>query len=243
LLYALSPLPLFQFFIDAHMDGFGIPFLVFGILFYLKDKKILSYFLIGLSVCIKPLGLIFLPILFFVEKKWRNRFRVVFVPGVLCLLLFLPFIFTGSPFQALVTFTENWAFNGGVFDFLNIFFNDNQRTRLVCAILLLIAYAPVVFSKKDFLTKIYLSVFLLLIFSPVVHPWYLSWLAVLLPMQPRWSGIVFVSLVSLTSFTLINYQLTGVWKDYPVVLLLEYIPVLILFFRELSAPPQLEMPR
>lgn len=240
LIYALCPLPLYQFFIDGHMDGFGIPFLVFGILFYLKDKKLLSYFLIGLSICIKPMGLVLLPILFFLEKEWLGRIKIVLIPALVCMLLYLPFIFSGSPFQALVTFTENWTFNGIAFDFLNLFFNDNQRARALCAILFVIFYLPIVLSRKDILTKIYLSVFVLLIFSPVVHPWYLSWLAFLLPIRPRWSGIVFVSLISLTSFTLITYQLTGIWKEYVWVLLLEYLPVLVLFVYELVVSSRFE---
>ncbi|HUI30537.1 MAG TPA: glycosyltransferase 87 family protein [Candidatus Acidoferrales bacterium] len=236
LLYALCPLPLFQFFVDGHMDGFGLPLLVFGILFYITDKKLLSYFLIGLSICIKPLALIVIPIFVFSERGMLNRLKVVTVPIAVCVLLYLPFLFSGSPFQALITFTENWTFNGVVFDLLNSFLNDNQRTRAVCALLLLVLYAPIVLSRKELLTKIYLSVFLLMIFSPVVHPWYLSWLAILLPLHPRWSGIAFVSLISLTSFTLVTYQLTGVWKDYLAVLLFEYVPVLSMFLYEIAVP-------
>lgn len=232
LLYAFCPLPLVQFFVDAHMDGLGIPLLVFAILFYIKDKKLLSYLLIGLSVCIKPIGLILVPLLFFSEKKLADRLKVILVPAIVCAVFYIPFISTGSPFQALVTFTENWTFNGVVFDILNALVNDNQRTRIVCAILMMAFYTPVVLSRKDLLTKIYLSVFLLFIFSPVVHPWYLSWLAFLLPMKPKWSGIVFVGLISLTSFTLVTYQLSGIWRDYPAVLTLEYVPVLSLFVYE-----------
>lgn len=241
LIYALCPLSLCQFFIDGHMDGFGIPFLVFGILFYLKEKKLLSYFLVGLSICIKPMGIILIPILFFLEREWFDRIKVVLIPALVCMLLYLPFIFSGSPFQALVTFTKNWTFNGIVFDFLNLFFNDNQRTRTICAVLFVIAYFPVVVGRRDILTKIYLSIFILLIFSPVVHPWYLSWLAFLLPVQPRWSGMVFVSLISLTSFTVVTYQLTGVWKEYFSILLFEYVPVLALFVYELMVSPRFEL--
>lgn len=233
LIYALCPVPLFQFLIDGHVDGFGIPLLLLSILFYIDEKKFLSYLFIGLSICVKPLGLILIPILFFNEKSLSNRIKVLFIPLVICIVMYLPFLFSGSPFQALMNFTENWTFNGIVFDALNLFIRDNQRTRLICAVLLLIVYVPVILSRKDLLAKTYLSVFLLLVFSPVVHPWYLGWLAILLPFVPRWSGITYVSLISLTAFTVLNYQLTGVWKEYTSVLLLEYLPVLGLFGYEL----------
>ena len=233
LLYALCPLPIFQFFIDAHVDGFGLVFIIFSIFFYIDNKKILSYIFIGLSICIKPLGLIFIPIMFFNEKGFASRIKTFLIPALLCVLLYLPYVFTGSPFQALMKFTENWTFNGVIFDILDSFVHDNQRTRLLCGILLFIFYIPVILSKKDLFDKIYLSIFLLFIFSPIVHPWYLGWLAVLLPFIQRRSGIAYAGLVSLTAFTVLNYQLTGVWKEYNVVLVFEYLPVIFLFVLEL----------
>ncbi|MCL5035451.1 MAG: glycosyltransferase 87 family protein [Bacteroidetes bacterium] len=234
LLYALCPLPLFQFLVDGHVDGFGITLLVFSVFFYLDGKKTLSYLFIALSVCVKPTGLILIPVLFFLERDFRERIKVVLVPVGICALLYIPFVFSGYPFQALLKFTENWTFNGIVFDILNALIHDNQISRSICGIMFILAFLPVLFSRKDLATKIYNSIFLLLIFSPVVHPWYLSWLAILLPVRTRWSGILYVSLVSLTLITVMNYQLTGVWKEYPVILFLEYAPVLTAFVIELA---------
>ncbi len=233
LLYALCTLPLFQFFIDAHVDSFGLTFLIFAVFFYLDKRILLSLIFLAASVCIKPLGLILVPILFFHEKDWKSKIMVATIPILICAAAYLPYIFTGSPFQALMQFTENWMFNGVVFDILETFIKNNQIARAVCGIFFIIVYLPVIFSRKDFLSQLFLSLFLLYIFSPVVHPWYLSWLAVLIPFIPRWSGIAFVSLISLTAFTILNYQLNGVWEEYTLVLLIEYVPVLILFFIEI----------
>ncbi|MGC8594036.1 MAG: hypothetical protein ACP5MI_00335 [Candidatus Kryptoniota bacterium] len=232
LLYALSPLVLFQFFVDSHVDGFGISFLIFALFFYLDGKKILSYILLGLSICIKPTPLILIPIIFFSERNTIERIKALFIPGIVCLFFYIPFVFSGSPFQALIQYAENWTFNGIVFNLLNLFINDNQKSRALCALLLAISYFPVLTSKKSITEKIYLSVFLLLIFSPVVHPWYLSWLVAILPLEPELSGIAYVNLVSLTSLTVVTYQLTGLWKEYPFVLLAEYLPVLLIFIFE-----------
>ena len=233
LFYALCSLPFFQFFVDAHLDGFGLPLIIFTICFYLNNRKLLSLIFLSASICIKPLGLILIPIFFFNEKGLRDKLIIIIVPVLLCILMYLPYLFTGSPFQALINFTENWTFNGITFNLLDLFIKDNQRTRLICGIIFIIIYFPVILSREDLITKIYLSIFLLFIFSPVVHPWYLTWLVVLLPIIPRWSGITYVSLISLTSFTILNYHLNGTWKEYTPILLLEYIPVLILFGFEL----------
>lgn len=233
LLYTLCTLPLFQFLIDAHVDGFGLTFLIFAIFFYLDKKQLLSLIFLAASICVKPLGLILIPILFFQEKNWKDKTFVIVIPSLICAAAYLPYIFTGSPFQALMQFTENWMFNGVVFDILDSFIKNNQLTRTICGILLMIVYLSVILNRKDFLSQLFLSLFLLYIFSPVVHPWYICWLAVLLPFVPRWSGIIFVALISLTAFTILNYQLNGVWREYNLVLLFEYAPVLILFFFEL----------
>ena len=233
LLYALCPLVIFQFSIDAHLDVFGLTFLIFSIYYYLDRKIIVSAIFLGASICIKPLALILIPIFFFNEKEPVKRIQILSIPILLSVLMYLPYTFSGHPFQTLINFTENWTFNGIIFDIFDSFIHNNQITRSICALLLIIAYLPVIFSREKVLTKIYLSVFLLLIFSPVVHPWYAAWLAVLLPFVPRWSGILFVSLISLTAFTILNYNFYGVWKDYPLVLALEYIPVISFFIYEL----------
>ncbi len=235
-LYALAPLPIFQFFLDAHIDGIGLTFLIFSIYFYLSNKKNLSLIFVGFSICVKPVGLIFIPILFLTEKGIRAKIKTVLIPFLVCLLLYLPFLFSiplSGIFDSLTNFTVNWTFNGFVFDIINSFLNDNQQARLICGLLFVFVYVLIIFSRKDFLEKIYLSVFMLLIFSPVVHPWYVTWLAVLLPFVPRWSGILYVNLVCLTVFTVVNYQLYGIWKDYPAVLIFEYVPIIIYFLYEL----------
>lgn len=233
LIYILCPLILFQFFIDAHVDGFGLPFLIFSLYFYLDKKNILSFILLGLSLSVKPLGLILVPIYFFNEKTFSERIKAAVIPVLIYGLSYVPYIFTGTPFKALMEFTENWTFNGVIFNILDSFVHDNQRTRLICGILLSISYAGILFTRKDIFEKLYLSIFLLYIFSPVVHPWYLSWFVLLLPIIPRWSGIAYVSLISLTAFTVLNYQLHGIWKDYTAVLVIEYTPVLLLFIYEI----------
>ncbi len=232
LIYAFSPLPIFQFFIDAHADGFGLAFIIFAIFFYLDNRKILSYILVGLSICIKPIGLLFIPLLFFNEKSFSERTKIILLPVLICTAMYIPYVFTGLPFQALIKFAEKWTFNGVVFDILNSFMHNNQKVRLICGIIYFLIFMLILFRRKDLLEKIYLSIFLLLIFSPVVHPWYVSWLAVLLPFVPRWSGIFFVSLVSLTAITDLNYQISGIWKEYTIVLILEYVPVIAIFLYE-----------
>ena len=107
LIYALAPLPIFHLFIDAHVDGFALTLFIFSILFYLKNKKMLSFVFIGLSVCIKPLGLILFPIIFIIEKGIKAKVKIIIIPLVICFIIYLPFALSVNVFEALINFTVN----------------------------------------------------------------------------------------------------------------------------------------
>lgn len=234
LLYVLCPLPIFQFAIDAHLDGFGLPLLIFSLFFYLDNKKIYSLILLGLSLSIKPIGLLLIPIYFLNEKSILQKIKTVLIPFMAFFAQFIFYIFSSNPFEALFIFTKNWYFNGFVFNLLNAVFSNNQTSRLICGILLALSLIPVYFSKREMIEKIYFAVLLLMIFSPVVHPWYITWVAVLLPFSHKWSGLYFVAACSFTAITILNYQLYGIWKDYWMVLIVEYLPILMFLFSEMK---------
>jgi hypothetical protein len=233
LLYALCPLPIMEFAVDAHLDGIGLPLFLSGLLL-LRQKRIpAGSALLGLAMSIKPAPLIVLPALFLMVRGWRHKVTVIAIPAAILALQFVPYVGTSRPLEGLSVFTQHWTFNGIIFEMINAVFQDNQRARMVCAVLLACVVAAVAISRRDFFVRVYLSIFFLLLLSPVAHPWYVTWLAVLLPLVPRWSGLVYASTVSLTSFTLLTYKLTGEWVQYPLVLALEYLPVAVLLALEL----------
>jgi hypothetical protein len=233
LLYALCPLPILQFGLDAHVDGLGFPFLVWGLLLYSQRRRTPAYVLLGLAISIKPVALVFLPVLLFLEQGLLAKIRAALIPGIILLIQFLPYLLSSSPFDALITFSRHWTFNGLVFETLDVYFQDNAKTRLVCAALLCIALIWLWMKRADTWDRIYYAVLLLLLFSPVVHPWYVTWLAVLLPIARKWSGIVYVATVSLTGFTVLSYRTNGVWEQHPAALAVEYLPVILLMAKEL----------
>ena len=233
LLYAFCPLPILQFALDGHLDALGFPFLLLGLLLYFRGRRFPALLLIGLSMSIKPVTLVLLPILFLLERSWKQRLLTIGIPAATVLVQFLPYLVTSNPFEALTTFARNWTFNGIVFEGLYFVFADNQKARLMCLVLLSIALLIVYLGKKDFIRKAHISVLLLLLFSPVVHPWYIAWLTVLLPLTRQWSGIIFTATACLTSVTILSYKLYGVWEQAPWVLVLEYLPVVVLLVWEL----------
>jgi len=234
LLYALCPLPILAFALDAHVDGFGLPLLVFGLLFFLRGRSLAGLLLLGLSISIKPVAIVVLPVLFLEARSASDRARIVLLPVAVALLPFVPYAWGANPFEALSRFAWHWLFNGAFFELANYFVQDNQRARLICAAALTVALLLLQFTRHDLPRKAAFSVLLLLLFSPVVHPWYVTWLAVLLPIAPLRSGMAYAAAVSLAVITLVEFRLTGTWQQHPIILVIEYVPVVVLFLLEVT---------
>ncbi len=240
LLYAANPLVILQFGLDAHIDVIGFPFVVFGLLFLLRGRKTAAYFLLGCSLLVKPVALVLLPVFFLHERGVVNKIRSAVIPLGVLGAGFVPYAMHVNPFQGLTTFSENWFFNGALFSLLFPLLSDNQTTRFVCLATLAVILGLVLSSKKGLAEKSTLAVLFLLLCSPVAHPWYIGWLVVLLPLTPLASGLALAATASLPSITFVTYQLLGTWKDYPIVLILEYLPVVVFLWFDLkkrAAPP------
>jgi len=234
LIYTALPLITFQFFIDAHIDLVGVALMIVSVSLYFYDKKLLSYILLGLSLSVKPTGFLLIPLYFQNETFAKEKLKGFFIPTTVFLITFLPYIFTATPLDTLINYSINWTFNGMIYNSLSLFLSDNVTIRIICGMLYILVLGFIYFSKFDLIMKIFLSLFFLMILSPVVHPWYLIWFAVFLPVVRSYSGIYFVCAVSLTSLSILRYQLTGVWEEYAWVLLAQYLPLLIIFYYEVK---------
>lgn len=239
LLYLLCPLTIFQFSIDAHLDGLGITLLAAALYFYFSNKKFISLIFLGISLSIKPIGILFLPVLFIERKKVFEKISIIVLPLLVFGIQFIPYIFTSNPFEALFVYTANWSFNGFIFKLFYIFIQNNQTTRLICSLLLIVVLIPIYLSKKEILSKFYFATLLLFIFSPVVHPWYIGWIVLLTSITQFKSGIMFAALSSLTSVTIYYYVIDGNWSDYWPVLILEYLPVMFFIIIEIFSKDKL----
>ncbi|HTY35575.1 MAG TPA: hypothetical protein VMH23_00595 [Bacteroidota bacterium] len=238
LLYALCPLPILQFGLDGHLDAIGFPLLLFGLFSFLSRRRMIGLILFGLSISIKPVAVVLLPVLFFAERSWGRRFLVLGVPAIVVAIQFLPYVISSNPFEALGTFARDWTFNGIVFEGVYAVLADNQKSRLICLGLLCVLLLIVYLSNKNLPGKMNLAVLLLLLCSPVVHPWYIAWLTLLLPLTRSWTGIVYSMTASLTSVTILTYKLSGMWGQPWWALIAEYLPVIVVLTWEVSRAGQ-----
>ena len=233
LLYALCPLPVFMFALDAHIDGLGLPLFLLGLVFWAGGRRTSSLIMFGLSLAIKPVALVLLPGLFLAVRTWRERMMVIVVPLSIVVVQFIPYFWTSDPLAGIVAFGRNWYYNGAFFEAAFAFTKDNLSARLICGIILSASLLAVAWQRLSLPVTAYRSVLLLLLLSPVVHPWYITWLAVLIPLTYAWSGISLLALASLTSLTMLEYLISGIWGIDPWIMALEYVPVVVLMIIEM----------
>jgi hypothetical protein len=228
LLYGWSPLPIMYFGLDGHVDALGIPFLILMLLLLLKGRLIPAALSLGAAVLAKLHPLILAPLLF---RETRGAMRLVLVAiPVLMLgaggLLFLEP--SGGLYESLLVFSSRWEFNGSVFSLLQELVGSNETAHLLSWMLFTGWVLWLVAVDRPILEKIFLAFLGFFVVAPVVHPWYLTWLAALLVY--RWSLAVFVLLgfSNLSNLVVFHYRSTGVWENDPLILLLEYLPFYVL---------------
>lgn len=234
-LYALCPLPVMQFMIDGHVDGLGIPLLILALILFFRRKKFWFLLVLGLSISTKLISGMILPYTANeLERAYPKKILAAVIVLIFFALTYVPYVVGGVfPFDALMTFTTNWTFNGSAFTVFFDIVGDNQKARLISAVLFVIIGIYIYIRRKGVMEKMYMIFFVFFLLSPTVHPWYLTWLAVLLPLNFRWSGVLFVALVSLANYVVIGYKLEGVWQMPVFILLAEYMPVYIMLIWEI----------
>ncbi len=220
LLYAWLPLPILEYFNNAHIDVIGITFLVMFLYYFEKKKYKLSSTLLAFAFLSKLLALLVLPLII---KKLGIKKTIIFygIFWFISITFFLPF-YSGNTdvFAGLFKYLSRWEFNGSVYNLIKIIFSSGEIARIVCAALLSFSVLIISFMYKDF-NKAVFGVFLCIImFSTTLYPWYLGWIAAISVFNPLYSVFSLFFTINFSNFT----PLAPVWKEYPIVWIIQYIP-------------------
>jgi hypothetical protein len=233
LLYAWSPVPVMYYSLDGHIDALGIPFLMLFLYLVMTTRYAAGGFALGLSALAKFYPLFVVPFLIRVGR----RANTAWLPLIPIALLGLGYVAyyepSGGLVTSLITFNAHWEFNAPIFSILLHLFQDNGPAHLASALLFFAWLCWLFLADKPIGEKVFLAFLGFIILGPLVHPWYLGWLAALLAV--RWSTAVFVllGLSNLSNIVVYRYRTAGNWTDDPTLMLLEYVPFFVLFIWEL----------
>ncbi len=231
--YAWSPLPVLQFAHSAHLDGLVVGPLLLALGAAIRGRRGLSGAALALAALAKLWPLALSPIL---VRRWGGR-------GLgLCLLVllagYLPFAGAGPLlFHDLLVEGREAVFNDSLAFLLRRLFGETAARLLA---LLMAAGLALVYlirpgdEDRALTRRAFVLIGLGLLLSPVVEPWYLTWVLPFvalglqpapgrlgLALTPALAWLLLSGLVVLTEYTYPARLGPGVW---PVVRLAEYGP-------------------
>ncbi len=110
---------------------------------------------------------------------WRRPREVLALVPPIVVLAYLPYVFAGDVSGSLVTFAREFRFNSPVYAGLVTLLGDAAPLAAAAALLLGISW--IALRIEGVADAAALTLVALLVVSPVVHYWYLTWFLVLLP--------------------------------------------------------------
>ncbi|MBI1228114.1 MAG: DUF2029 domain-containing protein [Bacteroidetes bacterium] len=243
LYYSLNPLVIVELAGNLHFEALMVFFLVLSLHFAIGKKHLLAGSALALSVSVKLVPLLLVPVFlrFFGWRKWA-AFAVVV--GGLTLLLFLPVVVFGGNegfFQSIGLYFQNFEFNASIFyllrqlglwlagyDMIGIF--GPALSVLTLALVLHLSLSKKNETPSGLMASLLLALSGYYLLGTTVHPWYLATpLALSVFTNFRfplvWSFAVFLS-----------YSAYGnvPFAENPWLVGVEYVLVYLVLFLELS---------
>ncbi len=228
LIYAWSPLVIKEFANSGHLDAIGIFFLLLAFLFWIRRSRLCVVAGWTCSILSKYFSLVLLPVF------WRRiGFSGLIAAGILSAMSFVPFLLMdpggvagiSNTFSGFVTFGKEWKFNAGLFRIIEFAVGD-PAAKFIGALVILGLMALLARKRIDSprlaARAVLILLFVSLALSPIVNPWYATWLVPFLCLTMSPAILVLTVLVSVSYAGFIHSReilwLTGV--EWGVILFL-----------------------
>ena len=111
--------------------------------------------------------------------------------------------------------------------------NTHRQAQLAVGTLILLTLFLVLRKTNDILQASFFLTAGAVLLSPNAFPWYFTWSIPYLCFYPRPAWLLMGVTALLGYAPVIEYSALGVWRDSPLILLLEYLPVYCLLVVEL----------
>ncbi len=247
--YILNPFIIIEMTGNLHFESVMVFFLVLSLYLLHKGKWFLSAIILGLSISIKLLPLMFLPLLFryFNGDNANLNFRKLLLYYILCittvLVTFLPFysIEVFSNFMAsLGLWFGKFEFNASIYYIVrwigfqvkgyNIIETAGKVLPIFTVIIILgLTFFRKYMSTKQLITNMLFAVTAYLLLSTTVHPWYLAIPLVLSVFTEFKYVLIWAAVIMLSYFTYSNPE----YQENFWLIALEYLVVIYFLTVEL----------
>ena len=186
-LYLLNPFIIIELTGNLHFEGVMLFFLIWSVYLLFTQKWAWSAVIMALSISVKLIPLIFLPLIL-----RKLGFKKAMVYYVICLgltaLLFAPFIsseFVANFMSSINLYFQSFEFNASVYYIIRAIgfevtgYNIIHQVGKVLPLIiisgvLLISWLRKNENEKNFMSSLMWILFLYLALSTTVHPWYIA---------------------------------------------------------------------
>lgn len=216
--YALHPAVLYAFAGQSHLDAFSVLFLTAALVAYDRRRWALMWLLAGLAVQSKYVAVLTLPLLL-----RRENARSLPWLAVAVLLPALPWLPPDPSrlFGSLVQFGRDFSFNGPLHQLLQLCGVPRLAATRVCALALAgalgwayVRWHPLRHARftSDPAPGCHVVLLALLLCSPTVHVWYLTWVAPFAALCPTGSWLVLAATSGFYYVVVGVMHQTGAWR-------------------------------
>ncbi len=224
LVYAWHPLPILDFCGAGHLDIIAMCLLMLTIWLVQRGLPATSGATMALGTLTKFLPAFSLPWL--IRKgSWKMVLAGLAVTVALTLHYYTP---DYRMISGLSTFYQKWWFNDSIFRFLYDFFGA-ETARYIGGAVTLLMLAFCWFKKYSVYRSMLIVYGTILIFSPVVHPWYVCWVIPLLVFHENAAWLFFSGWVAISYIVWYVYPV-GEWKHDNWLMILVYAPLYAMLF-------------
>lgn len=231
LIYALNPITIFAFSGEAHFDSLFVFLTLCALLFWERGKLSWAWALLGLSIQIKLMSVLIIPLLFWQNKSAKCIW--ILAPLVLPSLLFWDDM--GNLISGILHFGGTMSHNGSLNHLFIDFLGSRESASKLSMLLLVILVGITSLKSRDVLKGSFIIFGALILLSPTVHYWYLSWVLPFVVLFPSLPWLLTFVLSGFYFIAWVKFGKTGEWYQPIAYLRLQWIPFYLLwtlsFFR------------
>jgi hypothetical protein len=229
LIYAWSPLPIWEFWGSGHNDAMAVFFLIAAFALAAAGRWSSGSVSLGLAIASKWWPALLVP----AYARSGSSLRPFWIASIVAFGFVLLYATNATEnAQFMSGFVGGWRNNDSLFGAVLYLAGDRYRGKYLTFVI--IGAAALWLAFRDWpLERVALwTVVALLLLSANCHPWYLTWIVPLLVFYPHPSLLLWVALVPLAYVVQIDWQVLGEWNGSRPERWWIYIPVFAGFLCE-----------
>ena len=224
LLYGWCPLVVLEFSGSGHNDSLALFALLLANLLIIRQQRAVSIVALAAATMSKWFAVVAAPV--FLRSRQRRDWWGGLLFAATVALACWPYRAAGwDLFSGFATYAREWRNNESLYALLVAATRDQSVATGVALGVVAGLALHCAWERTEPLRACYLLLAAVLLLSPSVFPWYVTWLVPFLCFFPNPAFLLWTATVLLSYHVLIGYTSAGAWRYTPWLGWLEYLPV------------------